>query len=403
MGIWLVIFGAGALLLPAGFGLLACGSLRAKNGAGAVLRITADTAISALIFWAIGAAILLGEGNGYFSVDGHLLFQQNAATAEREFFYLTIVLIGGAVVTGALAERARFYVGVGLSAVLAGVLIPVVGHWAWAGWLHDAGFIDVGGATVIHLSAAVCAAVAAAMVGPRMGKYNRDGSSNSIPGHALPLSSVGVLLLLAGWFPYLFGCTVLHDSVHEAALATAAMNLILAAAAGAAAGMMYGQFRYGKPDMFYTYTGLLGAMVAISAGAGTVGNVGAVAIGAVAGIVVPLVTLEIDMLGRLDDPLGVVGIHGAGGIWGTVAAALLSAGTWGQRFKLLGVAGMGIGATIVLCGLTSGVVIGLLRVLGPLRATDADEFDGLDLGEHDINAYPDFQQTTIKSYHLREA
>jgi ammonium transporter, Amt family len=407
MDIGLVILGAAALLLRAGFGLYASGSLRAKNGASAVLRITADTAVSALVFWAVGAAILFQTNNGYFGLDFHYLPGQSPPFADSEFFHLTIILIAGAIVAGAIAERTRFYVGVVLSILLAGLIVPIAGHWAWTGWLKEHGFIDTGGAAVIHLSAAACAAVAALFVGPRVGKYNKDGTSNSIPGHALPLSSVGVLLLLAGWFPYLLGCVISHGPVSEATgepmVAVAAMNIILAASAGALAGLIYGQFRYGKPDVFFTYTGLLAALVAISAGVTTMGNLGAVITGAIAGLVVPLLTLEVDRQGKLDDPLGVISIHGIGGIWGTFAAALFAPADFHHRLNLLGIQTVGIVAILILSVVLSLAVVLLLKLAGSLRCTDADEQDGLDIGEHDINGYPDFQQTTIKSYHLREA
>jgi ammonium transporter, Amt family len=407
MDIGLVILGAAALLLRAGFGLYASGSLRAKNGASAVLRITADTAVSSLVFWAIGAAILFQTSNGFFGIDVHSLFGRSPQFADSEFFHLAIVLIGGAIVAGALAERARFYVGIALSVLLAALVIPIAGEWAWWGWLKQGGFIDTGGATVIHVSAAVCAAVAVFFVGPRVGKYNKDGSSNSIPGHALSLSSVGVLLLLVGWFPYLLGCVVSHnpspDSTVEPIVAVAAMNIILAAAAGALAGLIYGQFRYGKPDVFFTYTGLLAGLVAVSAGVATLGNIGAVVTGAIAGLIVPLLTLEIDRLGKFDDPIGGISIHGIGGIWGTLATALFAPTGEHGRIAMLGIQTVGIAAIVILSAVATLVVIMVLRLVGSLRSVEADEIDGLDIGEHDINGYPDFQQTTIKSYHLREA
>ncbi|HSV15325.1 MAG TPA: hypothetical protein VLI90_13785, partial [Tepidisphaeraceae bacterium] len=289
------------------------------------------------------------------------------------------------------------------------VVIPLAGHWVWFGWLKERGFIDVGGASVIHLSAAVCAAIGAALVGPRMGKYNKDGSSNSVPGHALPLTSIGTLMLLVAWFPYLIGCVLAHDSsgdlstVGFGAVGMTATNIMLAAAGGALAGMIYGQFRYRKPDVSFTYIGLMGALVAISAGAAGMGNVGALITGAIAGLIVPLLTFEIDMRWHLDDPLGVAAIHGVGGLWGVFAAALFASGTVSERLKLLGVQALGAAAIIALAAVVSLVVFLALKATLGLRVNDSDEFDGLDLGEHDINAYPDFQQTTIKSYHLREA
>lgn len=413
MQMWLVLLGAGALLLRVGFAWQASGGQRSKNAAGAVLRTVADTAIGALAFWAVGAALLLQTSHSVLGIDRELFFGQSRDRAYTSFFHLAIFLTGGAIVGGALAERARFYVGVIAAAVLAAIVLPIAGHWVWFGWLKDRGFVDVAGATVIHLSSAVCAAVGILFVGSRTGKYNKDGSSNSIPGHALPLIGVGTLMLVVAWFPYLLGCVWAHVHVIETAgdsvvgpsavLGTAAMNLLLSVSAAALAGMTFGHFRYGKPDLFFTFSGLLGGLVAISAGAASIGNVGAVFTGAIAGVIVPFLTLEFDMRWHLDDPLGVVTVHGIGGLWGTIAAALFAPAEWSERLRMLGVQLLGAAAVVALSAIVAVGLFFLIKTTLGLRVSAPDEFDGLDLGEHDINAYPDFQQTTIKSYHLREA
>ena len=413
MDLWLVVFGAGALLLRAGLALQASGSVRAKNSASAVMRVTANTAVIVLVFWAVGAAILLQGNNGWFGVSREYLLGTVPAEAAKLFFHVTIVLIGGAVVAGALAERSRFYVSTVLSGVVGGLLLPITGHWIWkGGWLYDLGFVDVGGASAIHLAAAVAAGVAVIALGPRTGKYNKDRSSNSIPGHALALSGVGVLLILAGWVPYLLGCVLTHAPgavdpttglVLSQPVGLTAMNTLLGASAGALAGLLFSQFRYaGHPDIFFTFSGLVGGLVAISAGAGSMGNVGAVMTGAVAGLAVPLLTLTMDSRLRLDDPVGVIGIHGIGGLWGTLAAGLFVPLDAGGRLKQILLQVIGIVVIASAAAVVSLVVVILLRVAGSLRVADTDEFDGLDIGEHDINSYPDFQQTMIKSYHLRE-
>ncbi len=405
----LVIFGFGALLLRAGFALQASGSLRAKNAASSILRVTADGAAAALAFWAVGASFLFQDKNNWFAIDSRFLFAEPAGYACSEFFHAALCLIGGAVVAGALAERAKFYVGVAASALLGGVIFPVVGHWIWFGKLHDWGFIDFGGASAIHLSAAIFAAVGVAVVGSRAGKYNRDGSSSSIPGHSLPMLGIGAMLLLVSWFPYLLGCVAAHwsmdrESPDDIAFGIAATNILLAGMSGVAGGLIYSHFRYRKPDMFFAYSGLLGGLVAISPGVVAVSSMGAVIIGLVAGIFVPILTLTLDLDARLDDPIGLIAIHGGGALWGTLATAFLVQGlSVSDHFRLLAVQCGGLAIVMVLAGvLASGLFLGL-KALGTLRVVDADEFDGLDIGEHDINSYPDFQQTTIKSYHLREA
>jgi Amt family ammonium transporter len=414
----LILFGLGALLLRAGFALQASGSLRAKNSAAAVLRITADAAAAVLAFWAVGAAILFQHHNGWFAIDRRFIFQEPAEWASAEFFHITICLIGGAVIAGALAERAKFYVSVTASAVLAGLVFPVVGHWIWStetgsgkpiGMLNKLGFIDFGGATAIHLSAAVFGTIGVAVVGSRAGKYNKDGSSNSIPGHSLPMLGIGAMLLLVGWFPYLLGCVVAHWSVasqiDEIVLGVSATNILLAGMSGVAGGLFYSHYRYRKPDMFFAYSGLLGALVAISPGLVAVTSVGAALIGLVAGFIVPMATLTLDMDARLDDPIGLIAIHGVGAIWGILATAILDTtdSTFADHLRRLAIQAGGLAIVLVLSTAIAAALFLGLKAITPLRVVEADEFDGLDIGEHDINSYPDFQQTTIKSYHLREA
>ena len=407
--ILLILFALGTLLLRTGFALQASGSLRAKNAAGSILRITADAAAAALAFWAVGAAILFQTRNGWFGFDTRFLFHQPPERACEEFFHFTICLIGGAVVAGALAERAKFYVGVAASALLGGLIFPIAGHWIWFGKLRDWGFIDFGGATAIHLSAAIFGTVGVAVVGSRAGKYNKDGSSNSIPGHSLPMMGVGAMLLFVGWFPYLLGCVTAHWSVasqlDDVILGISATNILLAGMAGVAGGLIYSHFRYRKPDMFFAYGGLLGALVAISPGPVAVSSGGAIVIGLAAGFLVPIITLTLDLNARLDDPIGLIAIHGVGAIWGILATAILDTTdqTFTAHLSRLAIQSAGLAIVIVFSSLAAAVLFLGLKMAGSLRVVEADEFDGLDIGEHDINSYPDFQQTTIKSYHLREA
>jgi Amt family ammonium transporter len=406
----LIIFGIGSLLLRVGFALQASGSLRAKSSAAAVLRITAETAAAALAFWAFGAAILFQGHNNWFGFDSNFLFRQPPESSPKEFFHLILCSIGGSIVSGAIAERSRFYVGVIASAVLGGLIFPIAGHWAWYSTfqLWNMPFVDYGGASVIHLSGAIFGAIGVAVVGSRAGKFNRDGSSNSIPGHSLPMAGIGCLLLLAGWFPYQLGSLIAHwqtpSTLDEITVGLAAINILLAASGGAVGGLLYSHFRYRKPDLFFTYGGLLGGLVAISSGLGVVSSFGAILIGLIAGVLVPIVTLELDLTARLDDPIGLIAVHGVGAIWGTLATAIFIPLTYfPDHFKLLAMQAGGLVAIMVLSTIFASILFLTLKKFGKLRVVDADEFDGLDIGEHDINSYPDFQQTTIKSYHLREA
>jgi Amt family ammonium transporter len=382
-----------ALLIRVGFGWYAAGLSRSKNAAGAVFRNVADLSIAALVFWAVGAAVL-NKSTG-------LLFDAKGSAGTSQLVQLVLVLIATAPVAGAAAERCRFFPMLAAPALLAGVVIPICGSWAWrGGWLQRMGYFDVAGASVIHVAGGLCAAVAALMAGPRAGKYNRDGSSNLIPGHSVPMASVGVLLMLAAWAPYVMAAAAMNSSV----TGRIAWNVLLAAAAGTLSAILISHARYGKPDIMLTYGGLLGALVAISGSGGAVSSIGAVVIGAVAGVLVPTATVMLDLVWKMDDPSGGVAIHVVGGAWGTLAVGLMGpARDVAEKLHQLGVQLLGL---VVITAFSLSCCVALFAVLKKtvgLRLKEVAEFDGADLAEHDVNAYPDFQQTMIKSYHLREA
>ena len=396
----IALLGAALLLVRVGQVLYAAGLSRSKNAAASAARAVADLCVAALAFWAVGAAILLQDHNGFFSVQPRLLAGWSG-TDGRTFFYAALALLATGVVGGTLGERSRFLPVCAASVLLAGVVFPVAGHWTWRGWLNRLGFMDVAGASAVHLAAGACSAVGAAMVGPRGGKYNRDGSANMIPGHNVPLAAAGVATTFVAWFPYVAGSALARGAgVNNGA---EFMNVLLAAAAGGAAAMAFCQFRYGKVDLVLTLSGVLGGLVAVTGVGGTVWSGGAVVVGAAAGVLVPLAAISLDLLAHLDDPTAGVAIHGVGGLWGTLAAGLLAGGSFVERMKAVGVQLLGAAAIIVLAGGLSFALFAVLRAAGRLRVKEADEYDGLDLAEHDIGAYPDFQQTMIKSYHLREA
>jgi Amt family ammonium transporter len=388
----MIALGAACLLIRMGQALYGTGLIRAKNAAGATLRAVCDVSAAMLAFWLIGAAILrwnrglVGFGAG---VDGGL------------FFLATVVLIGGAIPGAAMAERSRFWPLGWAAAVMGGMIIPLGARWSWSGWLKHMGFIDDAGGAWLHAAGAVCALAGALVVGPRTGKYHRDGSASMIPGHNVPLAGIGLFAMLAGWAPYVAGCLVANGAAPEAG--PAAARTLVAGCSGGMAAMLLGRYRYGKPDVVLTVMGFIGGLVAVSAGAGKIQSPGALLIGAGAGILVPVGAVWLDLLAHVDDPAGVVAIHGVGGVWGTIMTGLFIPGSLGHRLHQIWIQALGVACLVSMAAVVSAAMFLLLRATVRLRATEADEFDGLDLAEHDIGAYPDFQQTTIKSYHLREA
>ena len=394
----------GALLVRVGLAWSTVGLARAKFAASTAVRSIADIAIASLAFWAVGSAIQNRQWGQ--------LFDANGLAGYTQFLQLALVLIATAPLVGALGERCRLLPVLLAPAVLGGVIIPLCARWTWGahgnagsiavkgGWLHHLGFFDAAGAAVLHFSGGLFAGVGAWLVGARTGKYNRDGSSNLIPGHSVPMASVGVILIFAGWLPYVLGAAALNGGFSS----KTPMNVVLAASSAAVAALLLGIGRYGKVDVMLTCSGLLGGLVAITGPAGAVNSISAVVIGVVAGLLVPTVTVMLDLIWKIDDPAGGVAVHVVGGAWGVVATAIFTpAAGMLDRLQQLGVQILGL-VVIAAIAMAGAVVlfVSLKKTVG-LRLSDDAEYDGADLAEHDLNAYPDFQQTMIKSYHLREA
>ena len=388
--LWLLLLGLAVLLARGGLFFYLCGSTRSKNAAGAILRATADFCLAVLAFWAVGNAILSNDLAGVLGRRGTF-----GITA---FFDCTIVLIATGAALGGTLERAHFLPTLFISALVAGLLVPLAGRWEWYGWLYSLGFVDVGGAACLHIVGGIGAAVGAVVIGPRGGKYNQDGSTNLIPGHSFPMVAAGAMAMIFGILPQLAGCAILGHVDPAAAIAS---GLLAAAAAGISA-MALGRYRYGITDVHLAIIGMLGGVVAASAGAGILPSWAAVLIGAVAGVLVPLATVRIDLRRKIDDPSSAIAIHAVGGAWGLLATGILISGGIGFRLHQLLIQLIGLAAIAAFSLIVLAAAWLVMRSAIPLRLGEADELDGGDLAELDVNAYPDFQQTTIKSYHLRE-
>ncbi|HEV8290335.1 MAG TPA: hypothetical protein VGP94_00360, partial [Tepidisphaeraceae bacterium] len=222
----LILYGIGALLLRLGMAIHAAGMVRSKNSSSTLIRSIADICLTTLAFWAVGGAILLSPPKFF---DWHLLFSAGSA-----FFVICVTLIASGIVIGVASERSKFFPMCAVSILIGGLLVPIVGRWQF-GWLRRLGYLDAGSASMIHLTGGLCAAVAAILVGPRNGKYNRDGSSNGIPGHSVPLASIGALLMFVGFMPTVLGMS--SSTIRDDFLESPG-NILLAAAAGGAASLV---------------------------------------------------------------------------------------------------------------------------------------------------------------------
>lgn len=395
----LMLLAVHGLLLRLGMAISTSGGSRSKNAAGVLLRNVLDISIVSLAFWAVGMAIFSQTQNGALGLDWHQLVGLGPVTSIT-VLALVQALVAGGIVPGALSERSRFFAGAAFSVLIGLLVYPVCANWAMLGWLHQIGFEDAGGASYIHAIGGITALVAAAIVGPRIGKYNRDGSCNAILGHNVPLLAVGVILQLVGIIPLtLAGATFTNAGMTF----LIPMNLLLSAAAAALVATIWSRFHYGKIDVILILMAFTGGMIAMTGAAHIAPTWGAVIVGAIAGFLIPYVSVLIELRMKVDDPAGVVAIHGIGGIIGALAVGFFDVPDFMSMLKSLGVQSMGLICMLVIAGALAMALGQVLNAVHLFRSKEADEYDGLDLAEHDMNAYPDFQQTMIKSYHLREA
>ena len=392
--VWVVVCAGLVFFMQAGFALLETGLTRAKNAANIIMKNVMDASAGGVVFFLVGFGLMFGpslgglvgtSGFGLAGLDGH----SPEATYLFFFFQAVFAATAATIVSGAVAERVNFAAYLVVSAVLCGVIYPVFGGWAWGslfaggGWLEGAGFHDFAGSTVVHSVGGWAALAGALVVGPRAGKYGADGAPRAMPGHSLPLAALGVFILWFGWFGFNAGST----GAATPEVARIVVNTFLAAAAGAIAAMTLTWTRAGKPDVAMTLNGVLGGLVGVTAGCDVMLPVGALATGAIAGVVVVLAAQAIERRG-VDDPVGAVAVHGVCGAWGTLAVALFAAG--GPSLAALGVQALGVVAAFAW---TFPLAYGLFRALDArlgLRIDEATETGGLDLHEHGAVAYPEF-------------
>src|SRR5436190_4735847 len=256
----LVWFGTAVLLLRVGLTVHVTGVTRAKNSAGTAMRALCDLCVAVLAFWAIGGALFGQTSNGILGLRPSLLFASGGTDAAAVFLLATVAALASGIVPGAVGERSRFLPLLAVPVLIAAVVMPVCGNWAWHGWLARLGYVDVAGGSWVHVVGGVCAAAGAWSIGPREGKYHRDGSASVIPGHAAPLAVLGGALVFACWPAYVAGCWTVGPFApatadHAAGLGLVALEVLLAAAGGCVASLLYGQVRYGKPDILLTLTG----------------------------------------------------------------------------------------------------------------------------------------------------
>ncbi|MGB6409847.1 MAG: ammonium transporter, partial [Candidatus Deferrimicrobiaceae bacterium] len=378
-----------------GFAMVESGFTRAKNAVNIMMKNLMDFSVGSIAFLALGFGIMFGTSpTGWFGTDGFLLsdFAKDGDKWLYAFWMFQVVFAATAatIVSGAMAERTKFSAYLLYSAVISALIYPVFGSWAWGslyhgnGWLEKLGFIDFAGSTVVHSVGGWAALWGAVMLGPRMGRYAKDGKVMAIPGHNIPMAALGVFILWFGWFGFNPGSTTAGNPD----IARIAVNTNLAAAAGAIASLLTAWAIFKKPDGAMSLNGVLAGLVAITSPCATVTPMASVYIGAIAGVVVVLSVLFFDRI-RVDDPVGAISVHGVCGALGTLLAAVFH--EEGFTMARLGVQALGVGAAFVWVSVTAGLLFFLLKKTVGLRVSEEEEMDGLDYHEHGNTAYPNFQ------------
>jgi Amt family ammonium transporter len=391
--LWTLIAAFLVFFMQAGFAMVEGGFTRAKNAANIMMKNLMDFSIGTLCFWAVGFGLMFGASSGWIGTSGFFFsdFRVDQDPWVFAFWLFQVVFAGTAatICSGAMAERTKFSGYVVYAVLISAIIYPIFGSWAWGGlykgggWLEKLGFIDFAGSTVVHSVGAWVALAGAVVLGPRIGKYNREGKPVPIPGHNLPLAALGVFILWFGWFGFNPGSTTTADT----SIARIAVNTNLAAAAGSVLVMLLTWLKFKNPDVGLTMNGALAGLVAITAPCANVSPLSAVIIGALAGIIVVYAVLFFERI-KVDDPVGAVSVHGICGAWGTLAAGIFNEA--GFSLKVIGVQALGIVVAFVWAFGLGYIVFKLIAATIGLRVSPEEELEGLDLSEHRAEAYPDF-------------
>ena len=394
--VWMLLAAMLVFWMQPGFALCEAGFTRSKNTVNILMKNFVDFMLGSLLFFFVGFGFMFGsEGAGFIGAPnwGDLSFYKGELPVEGFLFFETVFCATAAtIVSGAMAERTKFSMYLIYSAVISLFVYPIEGHWTWGGgWLSQLGFHDFAGSAIVHSVGGILALTGALALGPRRGKYGKDGKSRAIPGHNLALAALGVFILWLGWFGFNPGSQLAASGeVNRLAISHVFLTTNLAAVAGGVATMFVTWFKYGKPSLSLTLNGILAGLVGITAGCDVVSPCGAVVIGLLCGIVLVYAIEFIDHKLHIDDPVGASSVHGVCGILGTVLTGVLATDgglLYGGGWHFLGVQCLGI-AVIDLWAAVCGVLLffGIKKAHG-LRVEARVEDEGLDIYEHGESCY----------------
>ena len=386
--IWVLFGTALVFFMQAGFSLCEAGFTRAKNTGNILMKNLMDFCIGTPAFWLVGFGLMFGKGSGIIgSFDPLIRGEYSQALPSGvplwafAIFQTVFCATSATIVSGAMAERTKFSAYCIYSAAISLLIYPVSGHWIWGGgWLSQMGFHDFAGSTAVHMVGGICAMIGAKILGPRIGKYDKNGKPQAILGHNLTFAALGVFILWFCWFG--FNCGSTTAATYN--LGDIAMTTNLAAAAATLVTLIVTWVRYGKPDISMTMNGALAGLVAITASCDVVNDYEALFIGAVAGVVVVFAVEFFDKVVKIDDPVGAISVHGVCGALGTLFTGIFGEGC-SFITQLIGFVAVAA-YTLILAFILFFV---LKKTIG-LRVTEKEEIDGLDMHEHGCSAYANF-------------
>ena len=405
--IWVLFGTALVFFMQAGFSLCEAGFTRAKNTGNILMKNLMDFCIGTPAFWLVGFGLMFGKGSGIIgSFDPLIRGEYSQALPSGvplwafAIFQTVFCATSATIVSGAMAERTKFSAYCIYSAAISLLIYPVSGHWIWGGgWLSQMGFHDFAGSTAVHMVGGICAMIGAKILGPRIGKYDKNGKPQAILGHNLTFAALGVFILWFCWFGFNGASTVGMDS--DALIETAGrvfFNTNLAAAVACCAALIFTWIRYKKPDVSMTYNAALAGLVGITAGCDAVDAVGAAVIGVVCGILIVLAIEFFDKIAKIDDPVGAVSVHCVCGAAGTVLTGLFATGEtteaglfYGGGAHFLGIQVLGVLAVAAYVAVVITIVYLAIKHTIGLRVKPEEELAGLDVSEHGLfTAYAGF-------------
>lgn len=402
--LWYIIGACLVFFMQAGFAMVETGFTRAKNAGNIIMKNTMDFSIGAIAFLLVGYSLMCGADIAGFVGGFDGAFLSPALFTEQDWanfwFQLVFCATAATIVSGSMAERTKFSAYVIYSVLISLVIYPIEAHWVWGGgWLSELGYFDWAGSTVIHMVGGTVACIGAFFVGPRLGKYDRDGKPNAISGHSITLGCLGVFILWFGWYGFNGAAGSTVEQVAQIFSTTT-----IGAAVAAVTVMIITWVKDGKPDVTMTLNGCLAGLVGITAPCACVDAWGAIIVGIVSGILIMIFVPFFDKI-HVDDPVGAVSVHGVCGIWGGLAVGLLASPNvvdanevgigyglfYGGGLAQLGIQFIGVIAILAWTAVCSIVMFGIIKATVGLRVSADEELEGLDISEHGlVSAYADF-------------